>query len=72
MKVRCFYLMLILCISTSAIPVVIMTIDKTNLVNDDKPEDLKTLFKTEDSFYINGECVSRRIFYDDIGKCKES
>ena len=42
--------MLILCISTSAIPVVIMTIDKTNLVNDDKPEDLKTLFKTEDSF----------------------
>jgi len=50
-----------------AIPVVIMTIDKTDLV-DEKSTDLKSLLRSEESFYIDGECVSRRIFYDDIGK----
>ena len=50
-----------------AIPVVIMTIDKTDIV-DEKSEDLKSLLRSDESFYIHGECVSRRIFYDDIGK----
>ena len=52
---------------TVAIPVVIMTIDKTDIV-DEETTDLKSLLRSEDSFYIDGECVSRKIFYDDIGK----
>lgn len=50
---------------TVAIPVVIMTIDKTDIV-DEETTDLKSLLRSEDSFYIDGECVSRKIFYDDI------
>ena len=59
------YLMLKSCIRT--IPVVIMTIDKTDIV-DEETTDLKSLLRSTDDFYIDGECVSRRIFYDDIGK----
>ena len=50
-----------------AIPVVIMTIDKTDIV-DEETTDLKNFLRSTDDFYIDGECVSRRIYYDDIGK----
>ena len=59
------YLMLNSCIRT--IPVVIMTIDKTDIV-DEETTDLKNFLRSTDDFYIDGECVSRRIYYDDIGK----
>ena len=61
------FLMLKLYSLIVAIPVVIMTIDKTDIV-DEETTDLKSLLRSTDDFYIDGECVSRRIFYDDIGE----